>query len=268
MWNYMGWDNASTVAGEVERPQRTYPLAVLVAVALVALTYVIPIAAMRAARVDASSWETGSWVDVARSFGGAPLAIAIVVGGMISAFGMFNALCLSYSRLPAVLAEHGLLPRVFARRFPRNGAPWVAVLACCAAWTLTLGLSFERLVSLDILLYGSSLLLEFVALVVLRVREPSLPRPFRIPGGIAALVLLAAGPLALLGVALAKNAHERVAGVNALVFGAGVTLLGPIAYALTRRFVRAVEPARPIALEDAGDPALVARAVAPASDDP
>ncbi len=257
MWNYVGWDNASTVAGEVDRPQRTNPLAVLAAVALVALTYVIPIAAMHAARVDASSWETGSWVDVARSFGGAPLAIAIVVGGMISAFGMFNALCLSYSRLPAVLAEHGLLPRVFARRFPKNGTPWVAVLACCAAWTLTLGLSFERLVSLDILLYGSSLLLEFVALVVLRVREPSLPRPFRIPGGVGALVLLAAGPLALLGVALVKNAHERVAGVNALAFGAGVTLLGPVAYALTRRLVRGV-----------GGAPLVAPVVAPASDDP
>ena len=38
MWNYMGWDNASTIATEVERPQRTYPRAMLVAVAIVALT--------------------------------------------------------------------------------------------------------------------------------------------------------------------------------------------------------------------------------------
>src|SRR2546426_4374085 len=37
MWNYMGWDNASTVAGEVENPQRTYPLAMMGAVALVAI---------------------------------------------------------------------------------------------------------------------------------------------------------------------------------------------------------------------------------------
>ena len=96
---------------------------------------------------------------------------------MVSAFGMFNALCLSYSRLPAVLAEDGYLPRVFARRSPEDGAPWVAVLACALAWTLSLGLSFERLVSLDILLYGTSLVLEFVALVVLRVREPDLPAP-------------------------------------------------------------------------------------------
>jgi len=235
MWNYMGWDNASTIAGEVDRPQRTYPIAVLTAVALVALAYVIPLAAMRFAGVDPSGWDTGSWVDVARVYGGAPLAVAVVLGGMVSAFGMFNALCLSFSRLPAVLAEDGYLPAIFARRLPKSGTPWVAVLACAAGWTLSLGLSFERLVSLDILLYGTSLLLEFVALVVLRVREPGLPRPFRIPGGTLAAAAMGVGPVALLAVALVKNADERILGVNALVFGFGVMALGWIAYVATRR---------------------------------
>src|SRR5262249_47035008 len=42
MWNYMGWDNASTIATEVEKPQRTYPRAMLAAVVIVALSYVLP----------------------------------------------------------------------------------------------------------------------------------------------------------------------------------------------------------------------------------
>ncbi len=46
MWNYMGWDNASTIAQEVERPQRTYPKAMIAAVILVALTYVVPFLAV------------------------------------------------------------------------------------------------------------------------------------------------------------------------------------------------------------------------------
>src|SRR5437016_2579106 len=46
MWNYMGWDNASTIAQEVERPQRTYPKAMIAAVVLVALSYVLPFAAV------------------------------------------------------------------------------------------------------------------------------------------------------------------------------------------------------------------------------
>jgi amino acid transporter len=239
MWNNMGWDNASTIAGEVDRPQRTYPIAVLTAVTLVALAYVIPMAAMRVAGVDPSGWETGSWVDVGRVYGGAPLAIAVVIGGMVSAFGMFNALCLSYARLPVVLAEDGYLPPVFARRSRKNDAPWVAVIACALMWTLSLGLSFERLVSLDILLYGTSLVLEFVALVVLRVREPDLVRPFRAPGGLTGAVALGVGPVVLLGVALVKNADEKIMGMNALVFGLGVMALGWVAYAATKRFARA-----------------------------
>ncbi len=84
---------------------------------------------------------------------------------------MFNALMMSYTRLPMAMAEDGMLPRVFARR-NRRGVPWVSVLVCGLAWALALKLPFERLISIDLILYGSSLLLEFVALVVLRIREP------------------------------------------------------------------------------------------------
>jgi len=89
-------------------------------------------------------------------------------------------------------------------------------------------------VSLDILLYGTSLVLELVALVILRVREPELPRPFRIPGGAPVLALVCAGPTLLLGMALLKNLHEEIAGMSALLFGGGIVLLGPIAYVVSR----------------------------------
>jgi amino acid transporter len=230
MWNFMGWDNASTVAAEVDRPQRTYPLAVLVAVALVTVTYVIPFAAMAAAGVDPSNWDTGAWADVARDRGGAALGASVVAGGMASAFAMHSALCLSYSRVPAALADDGYFPRILARRLAGNRTPWVSVLACSAAWTLSLGLPFDRLVSLDILLYGTSLVLEFVALVVLRIREPDLPRPFRVPGGTAVAALLGVGPIALLGFALVRSADERVGPVPAVVLGAAAMLPGPLVY--------------------------------------
>jgi amino acid transporter len=91
--------------------------------------------------------------------------------GAITGVGMFNALVMSYSRLPMAMAEEGMLPLVVARRNSR-GVPWVSVVLCGLAWGLALKLPFERLISIDLILYGSSLLLEFVALAVLRVREP------------------------------------------------------------------------------------------------
>ena len=62
----MGWDNASTIATEVDRPQRTYPRAILLAVLVVALSYIIPVAAVAFTGLSPRAWETGSWTGTAR----------------------------------------------------------------------------------------------------------------------------------------------------------------------------------------------------------
>jgi amino acid transporter len=230
MWNYMGWDNASTIAAEVERPQRTYPRAMLLAVMVVSLTYIVPAAAMALTGLSAGAWETGSWADIAAMLGGNWLRVALVLGGLFSAFGMFNALVMSYSRLPLAMAQDGMLPGVFGKLHPRTGAPWVAIAVCAIGWAMCLGLGFERLVTIDILLYGSSLLLEFAALIVLRYREPELRRPFRVPGGMAGAWLVGVCPLLLLGFAALHGQQESVLGMSALAFGGLLLLSGVVAY--------------------------------------
>ncbi len=230
MWNYMGWDNASTIAAEVERPQRTYPRAMLAAVVIVALSYVLPVAAMSVTGLPATAWETGSWADIASMVGGPLLRIALVLGGMMSGFGMFNALVMSYSRLPLAMAQDGMLPKVFARVHPRTRAPWVAILVCAVGWALCLGLGFERLVTIDILLYGASLALEFMALIVLRIKEPSLPRAFRVPGGMFGAVMVGVFPMLLLGFSVVRSQSEQVLGMSALAFGLILISAGVVAY--------------------------------------
>ncbi len=238
LWNYMGWDNASTVAQEVDDPQRTYPRAMLIAAALVAATYVLPLAAVAVAGIPAEQFSTGAWADAARTLGGAgrggvALAFLVVLGGTISGVGMFNALMMSYTRLPFAVAEEGLLPRVLNRR-TRDGVPWVSVLFCAVAWGLAVQMTFERLITIDLVLYGASLLLEFVALVVLRVREPELVRPFRVPGGIAGAMLAGVGPALLIGFAIWAARGERVGPWPALGFAGVVALCGPIVYLLAK----------------------------------
>jgi amino acid transporter len=233
LWNYMGWDNASTVAQEVDQPQRNYPRAMLISAALVALTYILPLAAVGLAGVPADQLSTGAWADAARTLVGPWLAFAVVLGGTLNGAGMFNALMLSYARVPYALAKDGLLPRFLART-RANGVPWASVLVCAVAWALALRLSFERLISIDLVLYGASLLLEFVALVVLRLREPALPRPFRVPGGTAAAIAAGVGPALLIGFALYAARDERVGPLPALAFAALVATAGPLAYLLAR----------------------------------
>jgi amino acid transporter len=232
MWNYMGWDNASTVAGEVENPQRNYPRAMIAATFVTAASYILPLAAMALAGLSTDSFSTGDWTTAATSLGGPLLGLAVVAGGALSGIGMFNALVMSYTRLPMAMAEEGMLPRVVARRNSR-GAPWVSVLLCGLAWALALKLPFERLISIDLILYGSSLLLEFVALAVLRFREPNLERPFK-AGNLAFACLLGVGPAVLIGYALYASHGEKLFGTtSALLFASVVGLFGPVFYWLT-----------------------------------
>src|SRR5207249_1189672 len=239
MWNYMGWDNASTIAQEVEKPQKTYPRAMIATVILVALSYVLPFAAVYLTGAPSSLFaEDGSWATVAGALGGRVagfewLRLLIVLGGMMSAFGMFNALVMSYSRLPLAMAHDGMLPKLFGKTSKRTNVPWLAILVCATCWALCLGLGFKRLVTLDIMLYGASLMLEFVTLVVLRIREPELKREFRVPGGLAGVITCGIFPLLLLSLAIVESGQEAVLGMNGLVFGVLIIVLGVLVYLVT-----------------------------------
>jgi len=85
-----------------------------------------------------------------------------------------------------------------------------------------------------VLLTGLSILLEFWALAALRIREPKLVRPYRVPGGTVGAFLIGIPPLALIITALVRNSEESVGRTNELVIGAAVVAAGIALYFLTR----------------------------------
>jgi len=243
LWNYMGWDNASTVAQEVDDPQRNYPRAMLGSTAVVAFTYMLPVIAVGLAGLAAGQFSsgandgTGTWAVAAGTIVGPVIALGVVLGGMINGVGMFNPLMMSYTRVPIAMGEDGLLPKVLTR-VNKRAVPWVSVLACAVIWALALRIPFAKLISIDLVLYGSSLLLEFIALIVLRVREPALHRPFRVPGGMAGAIAVGVGPALLIVYAMYSARDEQVLGMNALLFAALVGAAGALFYAVAILFQR------------------------------
>src|SRR5438309_1001063 len=69
LWNYIGWDNASTVQGEVRDASRSYPRALAFALPLVAAGYLVPLLATLAA-TDWTTWTEGGWRQIALAGGG------------------------------------------------------------------------------------------------------------------------------------------------------------------------------------------------------
>ncbi len=77
-------------------------------------------------------------------------------------------------------------------------------------------------------------MLEFGALVGLRIREPNLARPYRVPGGIWGAVLLGIPPLGLMIAAVVRNRTEAIGSTSSLAVGVVLIALGPIVYFLAR----------------------------------
>jgi len=208
------------------------------AMSLVIATYAAPIAAVSLTEISSSGWATGGWVHIAETLGGTALAVAVTLGGVIGAVGTFTALMMSLSRLPVAMAEDGFLPDVFRKVHPRTGAPWVAIVSCAVFWALFFPLGFESLVVIDVLLTGLSILLEFVALVALRIREPNLPRPYKIPGGLLVAIAIGIPPAGLVAVSVVRNSSETLGPVNGLVAALGLVALGPVLYLASKVFSR------------------------------
>jgi len=164
---------------------------------------------------------------------------------------MFNALVMSYSRLPLAMAQDGMLPKVFGNLQPKTRAPWVAILVLAVLWAPCLLLGFERLVTIDILLYGVSLSLEFIALIALRIREPELPRPFKVPGGLLGAIAIGIPPMLLLGFSIVRSEHESVLGMSSFAFGMILILAGVVAYFVNH----AIKPEGWIAAKEKPQPA-------------
>ncbi len=236
LWNYIGWDNASTVQGEVSDATRSYPRALAAALPLVAIGYLLPLLSTLAA-TDWTTWQEGGWPGIAIAAAGrAGPAIAawIAVAGMVSAVALFNALLLAYSRVPLVMASDGLLPRWIAKVDSR-GTPRNAVLASAVCYSIFLLIPFGGLVVADVLLYSLALMLEFASLIHFRRKEPALRGAFRIPTSTAGVAIIASLPLAVLLLVISLSIADGEFGVPALLGAGAVILAGPVLYRLRHR---------------------------------
>ncbi|CAI9106734.1 OLC1v1005953C1 [Oldenlandia corymbosa var. corymbosa] len=190
-WNLNFWDSVSTMAGEVEKPQKTFPLALLCAVIFTCLGYIIPLVAVTGAlSVDQNLWEAGFMADAAEMISGKWLKVWIEIGAVLSAIGLFEAQLSSCAYQVEGMAEIGFLPKFCQLKSKWFNTPWIGILLSTA---IALGISFmsyESIVSAANFLYSLGMLLEFLSFLWLRWKMPTLKRPYRVPMGLPGLVVM------------------------------------------------------------------------------
>lgn len=238
-WNLNYWDSASTMAGEVERPERTFPRALAVAVVLIAASYLLPLmAATGATDATPDAWTNGYLADAAGVIGGPWLKFWTQAGAVLSSVGMFEAQLSSGAFQLLGMADLGLLPAVFARRAARLRTPWVAVAVSSAVTLAVSFLAFDEVVATANFLYSLGTLLEFAAFLWLRARQPDLKRPYRVPlSSLPALAAMCAVPSAFLAYVCAV-AGWRVFALAGALTALGVGLHGSMRLCRAKRWLK------------------------------
>ncbi|GFY94656.1 amino acid permease family protein [Actinidia rufa] len=206
-WNLNYWDSISTVVGEVNKPKKTLPKALLYALILVVCGYFFPLLIMIGTEekpLDRNSWKEGYFSDIAKMVGGVWLRFCIQGAAALSTMGMFVAEMSSDSFQLLGMAERGMLPEFFAKR-SRYGTPPVGILFSASGVILLSSLSFQEIVASENFLYCFGMILEFIAFVRLRMKYPAASRPYKIPVGTVGSVLLCIPPTILICIVLALS---------------------------------------------------------------
>ncbi|KAJ9183133.1 hypothetical protein P3X46_007038 [Hevea brasiliensis] len=224
-WNLNFWDSASTLAGEVEDPRRTFPKALFAAGLVTCLGYLVPLlAATGAIPLKQEDWVDGYFADLGEMIAGKWLKIWIEIGACLSVAGLYEAQLSSCVYQLLGMADLGFLPVSFGVRSRWFNTPWLGILISTIIALAGSYMDFDNIISSVNFLYCLGMLLEFASFLWLRRKLPNIKRPFRVPMGLPGLVIMCLIPSGFLVYVMA------VATTTVYLVSAILTLLGILWY--------------------------------------
>lgn len=242
VWMYCGYECISNMAGEVKDPQ-VIPKGLLIAMPLVALTYVLPTLGSLATLPEGSwlKWSTdGGFDGIAVGYAtvltqnlGPAWGYVFLVVAIVSQCAIFNTYLASGSRGFFVLADDHLCPPVLVKVSRSKGVPWVGILSLAVVTYILAQSSFTTLVSMEVVFILALYIILPVSVVKLRRRIPVDERKKRglyvMPGGRAGLIFYCGAPALISVTALLIN------GTDYLAIGLMGLCSGPVVYVIFKK---------------------------------
>jgi len=232
---YWGYYNICFLGGEVRRPERTIPRAILLSVLFVAAFYVaMNLAALPALRDAAAHTAESAAVrlqlvaDIAHSAFGRWAGYLMAALIIWTAFASVFSLLLGYSRVPYAAARDGNYFRFLAALHPKYGIPHRSLIALGLVAALFCFFSLTQVITMLVI---TRILLQFflqqIGVMLMRIQRPDLPRPFRIPFYPLPPLLAIAGFLFI----LLNRSHA----LGGLAVAAGIACSGTVIYLVRAR---------------------------------
>jgi APA family basic amino acid/polyamine antiporter len=183
VYAFTGFENGSVPAGEIVNPRRNLPVAILVAITIVALVYLL-VQAVSIGTLPNLGGSERPLADAASRFLGPFGASIIAAGAITSVLGNLNVNILTTPRIPFAMSSHHELPKILSSVHTRYRTPHIAILVTTAlmlALTLSSSLIYALTISTiaRLLAYAATC----AALPMLRRKQNSPPALFTVPGG-------------------------------------------------------------------------------------
>ncbi|HUI81229.1 MAG TPA: amino acid permease [Bryobacteraceae bacterium] len=221
LWAYDGWNNVSMVASEVRDPQCNLPRALIAGTSLVIAIYLLANAAyFHVLKPSEVAGGTRVAADMMGKIWGSSGAHAVSIAAMISIFAALNGSILSGARVPYAAAREGYFFAPLARVNPRHHVPGTSILVL-SAWSCLLVLSGKYDDLFNLVIFASWILyaMTAAAVVVLRRKQPDLPRPYHTLGYPIVPILFIAGAAILLVSTLMDRPRESLLGIGIAATG-------------------------------------------------
>lgn len=227
LWAYDGWNDLNMVSEEIDRPEKSIPIALICGVGLVAILYMGMNAgiqrAMPASAIAATKTPASTAIEATLGIGGITL---VSIGIAISMLASLNGTVMSGGRIPFAVARDGYLFKALGEVHPKFHTPALALVvqAAVAIILIVVGGAFQELFSLAIFAEWLFYMVAASTIFVFRAREPNANRPYRTAGYpvVPAIFIAAAG--ALLYYTFMNNLRNSIAGVIVILLGIPVYL--------------------------------------------
>jgi APA family basic amino acid/polyamine antiporter len=185
LFAYDGWLGVGNLAGEMKRPEKDLPKAIIFGLSFVTLVYVlINVVFLKTLPLDQIAGNLNSASETAMQLFGNFGGKLVTIGILISVYGALNGYTMTGLRVPYAMALEKEIPfsKKFVRLMKKTKAPYIAVLfqLAIACIMMVLG-SFDLLTDMLVFVMWFFSVLLFIGVIVLRKQAPELKRPYRVP---------------------------------------------------------------------------------------
>ncbi len=182
MWMFSGYPSISTLAGDCKDKSVVYK-GLLIALPLIALTYFLPTLTGIASLGDWQSWgsEGGITYGNVAGLAGTGFITAFVFIAIIANLNIFNTGMTSLSRGFYAIASDNLAPKAIIKVSAKTGVPYISVISVAIVALIMCRFDFSTIIIIDVTLMMVDYVLIWIAGVTLRINEPDLKRPFKLP---------------------------------------------------------------------------------------